>query len=148
MALFVLLAFQVPYGSRFGNKMPNPTVTPGATVAMTTAQVCATRWGKDERHVTLGMKRHVCALYGQLDCPGKKYELDHLISRELAGADVDANLWPQPIKQARMKDRLENWLHKQVCKGKMPLADAQSTIRKDWWAEYQVMLESEKEHTK
>jgi hypothetical protein len=40
------------------------------------------------------------------------------------------------------KDKLENWLHAQVCSGKMDLAEAQATIRTDWYAEY---LEMQKE---
>jgi 5-methylcytosine-specific restriction endonuclease McrA len=42
-------------------------------------------------------------------------EVDHLISRELGGADATDNLWPQPYTQhpgAHEKDRLENQLHK------------------------------------
>jgi hypothetical protein len=55
------------------------------------------------------------------------------------------NLWPQPYTQhpgAHEKDTLENWLHKQVCAGKIDLADAQHGIATDWVAEYKKMLKT------
>jgi len=61
------------------------------------------KWGKDERHVTPSMKKEVFALYGYSgnDDPrcvpsGKqRCEIDHLISRELGGADDVKDLWPE-----------------------------------------------------
>jgi hypothetical protein len=44
------------------------------------------------------------------------------------------NLWPQPISDARQKDRVENVLHVQVCAGKISLAKAQKQIAKNWRA--------------
>lgn len=35
-----------------------------------------------------------------------------------------------------MKDRLENWLHKEVCKGNMTLQEAQAAIKEDWTKAY------------
>lgn len=119
-----------------GYRLPDPVVTPGATVPMTQSALCATKWGKDVRHVTLSMKKAVCAQYGATSCPGKQWELDHVVSRELGGADAIANLFPQPIGQARLKDRLENLLHRQVCAGTLTLAAAQKEIRTNWWAAY------------
>lgn len=34
------------------------------------------------------------------------------------------------------KDEVENWLHRQVCSGAMPLAEAQRRIAGDWHAVY------------
>jgi hypothetical protein len=82
------------------------------------------------------MKKNVCNLYGAKNCPGPDYELDHLIPRELAGADVIKNLFPQPIKQARLKDRLENAYRRDVCAGRLTLADAQERMRANWVAAY------------
>ena len=67
------------------------------------------------------------------------YEFDHLISRELAGADVEANIWPQAWLEpgsARRKDRLENRLHVLVCAGKVSLKAAQREIAADWVKAY------------
>ncbi len=118
--------------------LPNAALTPGATRKLSQRTVCATKWGKDRRHVTEAMKREVAARYhvprasivgrGRGPC----CEYDHLVSRELGGADVVANLWPQPWVEAVQKDALENWLHREVCAGRMRLAAAQHAIATDW----------------
>jgi hypothetical protein len=68
------------------------------------------------------------------------YEEDHLISLGLGGASRDPkNLWPEPYKPtpgAKEKDWVENYLHRQVCTGKMTLQDAQHAITTDWYAVY------------
>lgn len=46
---------------------------------------------------------------------------------------MEENLWPQPIKQARVKDKLENTLHRKVCAGSMTLTAAQHCINSDWY---------------
>jgi hypothetical protein len=116
--------------------VPNPALTPGKARALSTTRVCSIRWGVDRRHVTEAMKRHVADAYGVPWAQHARYEFDHLISRELAGADDEANLWPQPWAWARKKDRLENRLHVLVCSGKLPLRAAQREIAADWPAAY------------
>ena len=116
-------------------------VTPGKTVPITEKSLCSTKWGKDARHVTPKMKEQVCEAYGlKPHCYGAETnEIDHLISRELGGADDISNLWPQPYNQhpgAHEKDAVENWLHRQVCSGKISLAEAQHDIADDWYAVY------------
>lgn len=57
------------------------------------------------------------------------YEEDHLIPLELGGHPRDPrNLWPQPLGQAKRKDRWELSLNRAVCAGAMPLAAAQHKI--------------------
>lgn len=124
-----------------GYRLPDPAFTPGEATALTQTAVCDTKWSRDERHVTLKMKRAVCALYGAERCPGKEWEVDHLISRELGGADTAANLFPQPIAQARLKDRLENRLHREVCSGAISLEAAQMEIRTNWVKAYKARFE-------
>jgi hypothetical protein len=115
---------------------PHRAVTPGLTRPLTRAQVCATRWGRDRRHVTTGMKRRVAAAYGVPWSQHAQYEFDHLVPRELAGADDERNLWPQPWASAHRKDRLENRLRVLVCRGELPLRTAQREIATDWVAAY------------
>lgn len=116
----------------------NPTLTPGVTTPITVEKLCATRWGHDRRFVTQAMKRHIAQAYGlEWAGIGKKVEFDHLIPRELGGADDILNLWPQPWPDAHKKDRLENRLHVLVCSGQLELSDAQQAIRSDWVAAYQ-----------
>lgn len=132
VALWLALA---PYPTR-----PLTTVSPGAVRAMTKQQVCSTRWGLDRRHVTVTMKRAVAANYGVPWAKRSRYEFDHVIPRELGGADLIPNLWPQPWPAARQKDRLENALHRQVCAGKITLEFARHAIATDWIAAYRLYV--------
>lgn len=129
--------------------LPNPALTPGAIVdGITIETICATKWGRDSRHVTPAMKRRVFAAYGLTgnddpscipDAHGRHFEIDHLISRELGGADDEANLWPQCYSgpwNAVMKDRVENRLHREVCAGNISLEQAWMEITTDWRVSY------------
>lgn len=129
--------------------LPDHAITPGVTKKITKAKLCSTKWGRDARHVTAAMKREVFAAYGlsgntdpacTRDGHGRACEIDHLISRELGGADDIRNLWPQPYGgepwNAVRKDRLENRLHKEVCAGRITLKQAQKEIRKDYRISY------------
>lgn len=128
-----------------GGQLPNPRLTPGvADQRATIALVCGTRWGRDRRHVTAAMRRQVFRAYGMTGakdaaCQPKGCEMDHLIPRELGGADDVRNLWPEPKSgpwNAKLKDRLENRLRREVCHGGLSLGDAQRAIVKDWPAAY------------
>jgi hypothetical protein len=125
----------------FGGTLPDPTLTPGVTRNLTLDQICGTKWGKDARAVTAAMKAHVYAEYhmtphqGECALSPRGCEIDHVISRELAGADDVRNLWPQPYGgkwNAVMKDRAENEAHKRVCSGKITLEYAQHAISTNW----------------
>lgn len=120
---------------------PNLHLTPGVTRDLSPHAVCHTKWSRDVRHVTARMKGEVCGRYGARHCPGPQWEVDHLIPRELGGADAIENLWPQPITEARLKDRVENFLHRAVCYGAMTLGEAQEALRDDWTRAYFKMKE-------
>ena len=128
-------------------RLPNHNLTPGVSRTTSAKEVCSLKSTKDVRHVSEAQKNAVYAAYGITNhagyCSGPEgCEVDHLISLELGGANDSANLWPQPYGEhpgAHEKDVLENWLHKQVCTGKMSLRDAQQRISSDWYAEYQKM---------
>lgn len=127
--------------------LPDHGLTPGLARPLTLKQVCGTAWGKDRRFVTLAMKKQVFQSYGIPWADHAKYEVDHLISRELAGADDVRNLWPQPYEgawNAHMKDRLENRLHVEVCAGRLTLSEAQAAISGDWTAAYQQYFGTDK----
>jgi hypothetical protein len=135
---FVVLALLVAFVSfARGGELPSLAFTPGvARTDITLADICTRKWGKDRRHVTPSMRRAALAHYRKPTC---RFELDHLISRELGGADDVSNLWPQCYSgawNAHRKDRLENKLHKLVCTGQMSLEDAQREIVADWRALY------------
>lgn len=125
--LLSLLCGSVPNGHIH---YPDRSLTPGQ--AAVAASVCGVL---PARQVSASLKRQVCQAYGITSgCPGQAWEIDHFIPRELGGLDVAANLWPQPIAEAHLKDRLENLLHKAVCTGRLSLTDAQACIANDWYA--------------
>lgn len=108
---------------------PNPALTPGVARPLSRTAVCSTRWGADRRHVTTAMRKRVFVAYR---IPYEKhalYELDHLIPRELGGADDVANLWPEPWDDAHAKDKQENALHVAVCRGELSLETAQHQMQ-------------------
>lgn len=132
-----------------GPVAPNQKLTPGVVRELTLHEICTTRWGLDRRHVTAAMRREAFTRYGlrgpndpacRKDKHGRRFELDHLIPRQLGGADDVNNLFPQCYAgrpwNAVLKDRLENRLHKDVCAGTITLEDAQQGIAKDWRALY------------
>lgn len=149
--LLQALALASPFliGTAFANDVPDLAKTPGvARPGLTKTKICSIKWGKDERHVTAVMKREVFASYGFTgnDDPkcvptGKqRCEIDHLISRELGGADEVKNLWPQPYGttpwNAHLKDKLENRLHKEMCAEHITLKQAQKMLVDDWRIAY------------
>jgi hypothetical protein len=133
----------------FADDIPDLKKTPGvARAGLTKTKICGTKWGKDARHVTAAMKRQVFADYGYSgnDDPKcvpsgmQRCEIDHLISRELGGADDVSNLWPQAYGtspwNAHLKDKLENRLHKEMCAGHITLKQAQDMLVSDWRVAY------------
>jgi hypothetical protein len=89
------------------------------------------------------LKKHQIQQYGYDDRNPKHYEEDHLIPLEVGGNPTDErNLWPQPRDSewgAEKKDQLENVLHLMVCRGEIPLAQAQQEVASDWiatWKKY------------
>lgn len=131
--------------------LPDPQQTPGAVRSgLSKATICKTKWGIDARHVSASMKQQVFQSYGLsgnddpqcvTDAHGRHCEIDHLISRELGGADVVSNLWPEPYGtspwNAAKKDRVENRLHKEMCAGNISLKKARDEIKTDWRVPYQ-----------
>lgn len=108
--------------------LPNLYATPGLVRPLTTAEICATKWGLDQRYVTARMKRLAFQRYRIPVSRRAGYVIDHWIPRELGGADHLSNLFPQPKAEAKLKDRDENRLHRAVCAGTMTLEAAQKEI--------------------
>lgn len=150
LGLGVLAVFMAAYGcaqeARYtshgnGAVLNDLRVTPGAVDKELTAEkLCNPKFHTvTARHVTQSMKVHACQQYGVMTgCPGKGYEIDHLISIELGGSNDPTNLWPQPVDTATIvgfhtKDVVENRAHALVCSGKISLADAQRGISTDWY---------------
>lgn len=116
----------------------DPEITPGIVRTTDADEVCS----ESTKKLRKPGIQSVYALYGAKKAKGVCCEIDHLISLELGGDNGVANEWPQPYEPrpgAHEKDEVENWLHAEVCAGKMPLTIAQEKISQDWYAAYLEM---------
>lgn len=141
VAICLIALLVATVGSATDPILPNLRLTPGVyRKDLTADEICKTKWGLDKRHVTESMKKQVFAEYKIALSRRSDFEVDHLVSRELGGADDVRNLWPesyvtQPYN-AHRKDRLENYLHKLVCKKEITLAQARDAVTNDWRKAY------------
>ncbi len=131
---------------------PDPVRTPGvANIDITQDNIgetiCNPDWStksiRPAAHYTNRLKREQLAQSGAPDTDPRDYEEDHLIPLEIGGNPTDPrNLWPEPYHTsiadggAHAKDRVENYLHEQVCAHRMSLAEAQKEIAIDWYRVY------------
>lgn len=138
-AILLLLA-----GTAQAADLPSPDITPGKVMTTDTAKICARGYAKTQRHTPQSVKNERYRSYGIAHHKAGQYEIDHLVSLELGGADVASNLWPQSYLaspwNAHVKDRLENYLHAEVCAGRMKLEDAQHEIATNWIEAYRRYL--------
>jgi len=129
--------------------IPDPDCTPGAlnpavTQATLHTTICGvsgfTKTIRPQVSESTRLKRLAAQAYGVTDSL-TGYEGDHLISLELGGAADDlANFWDEPHQLAQpadggsfSKDKMENYLNRQLCSGVMSLAEAQREIATDWY---------------
>ncbi len=129
-------------GCQVNGKYPDLACTPGAIFNVTTSQVCTSGYSKGVRNVPESEKNQVYAEYGIASRTSGQYEVDHFVSLELGGSNDIANLWPEaasPNPGFHEKDKVENYLHSQMCNGAMTLQEAQREIATDWYAVYQRM---------
>jgi len=119
--------------------LPDAACTPGVVRATSEDDICyggSTKQYRPPSSYTTRLKRRQIEEYGYEDTNLADYEEDHLISLEIGGDGTDPkNLWPEPHTgkyNSFIKDKVENWLHKQVCSGAMTPADAQNGIATDW----------------
>lgn len=120
--------------------VPDPQLTPGATLPITREDVCAVDVVEPARIVPAVVALKVFAAYG-IDAPQPRaYEVDYLITPALGGSDNIRNFWPQPYRNtvwnAHIKDALEDHLSRLVCGRQLDLATAQQDIARDWIAAY------------
>jgi hypothetical protein len=128
-------------GCHVRGALPDPACTPGAYYSKaTTARICKPGYSKQVRHVTTSTKDAIYAAYGiTRHFNGTTGEVDHLVSLELGGSNVRANLFPEsasPRPGSHEKDKLENRLHAEVCSGQIKLRKAQREIASDWVTVY------------
>ena len=123
--------------------VPDTKLTPGAVLTADEATICQPGYSKSVRHTSGQLKHRVYVEYG-IDRNAGHYEIDHLIPLGIGGADTRENLWPESRDtapwNAGVKDRLERYLHVEVCAGHIAVQDAQKAIATDWVAAYRRYL--------
>ena len=126
------------------NLYPDPKLTPGDTLPSTTKEICVPGYAGQTRNVSAATKKQVYQEYNlAYPQPAGSIEVDHLISLQLGGSNDIKNLWPEkadPKPGFHEKDAVENYLHKQLCDGKMTLEQVQTDIRTDWYKVYEQMI--------
>ncbi|HZP29387.1 MAG TPA: hypothetical protein VFC99_10575 [Acidimicrobiia bacterium] len=130
LVLFVACGLVVVGAGAFAESSPDHAVTPGATDPSITQQnvattICRSGFASSVRDVSTATKHQVYASYHISRSQQRRYVIDHLVPLEIGGSNAVANLWPEPKDEAKEKDKLENALHGDVCRGDLTLADAQ-----------------------
>jgi Putative zinc-finger len=120
--------------------IPDRKLTPGATLQVTSAEVCRAAGPEETHPIPASVRQMVFQEYRTPESHASEYEVDFLITPGLGGADDIKNLWLEPysstVWNARVKDELEDRLHDMVCAGKLDLATAQRDIATDWISAY------------
>jgi len=127
--------------------LPNPTLTPGAVMANLTLDSIVTPGFVTHNHlrdVSQSTKHRVFISYFGYK-PSAPYVIDHLIPLSLGGSNETKNLWPQPVPEAKRKDKLARQmavLLRECYKQQGPKAAAalltkfQAEISTDWQAAF------------
>jgi hypothetical protein len=119
----------------FASMLPDPACSPGAVLTTDIKTICKVGYTATVRNVSTTTKKKVFQEYDIPYSEHSNYEVDHIISLEIGGSNDISNLFPESYtipNGARVKDTFENYLHKQVCTGKLSIADAQYEISTDW----------------
>jgi hypothetical protein len=135
---------------------PDPARTPGAINPDITQEniretICNPRWTtksiRPDESYTHRLKIEQIGEYGYSDSRLRDYEEDHFIPLELGGNPTNPkNLWPEPFDTsipdggAHAKDKVENFLHVEVCSGSLTLDQAQREIAEDWYRVYEASV--------
>ena len=140
-----------PAGRVVAVMVPNPSLTPGATVLVDQSEVCMESLTKNKT-VPVALQRRVFDEYGIRAATPAAYEVDYLITPALGGADDIHNLWPQAytatVWNAQVKDTLEDHLREMVCDGRLDLATAQHEIATNWIAAYKKYFHTDRPLTR
>ncbi len=115
---------------------PNPTLTPGVLCAPTDAdykgRVYPEQIARCDRNIGVAEKAIVAQAYGNIPrTQWSNYEFDHLIPLCAGGGNDVHNLWPEPIAEAREKDKLEVQICNAMQAGR--LSQAQAVVMVHQW---------------
>jgi hypothetical protein len=132
---------RTPFQSKW--TLPNAALTPGDIFYVTVEQLAHSGYTRTVRNVSNATKHQVYLAYGITDTHG--YVIDHLIPLEIGGSNEVTNLWPQPKKESRIKDKLEETLHHLIISHRVDLATAQQEVAANWVAAYDKYCGAAKE---
>ena len=138
---FASYGIQTKTSHCISSALPDTDCSPGDVLTTDVKTICTVGYTKTVRDVSTATKKKV---YSEYDIPYSKhsdYEVDHIISLELGGSNDISNLFPESYKikdNAKIKDVFENYLHKQVCNGSIPINEAQKEISSDWLTYYNL----------
>ena len=114
---------------------PNPTYTPGSLCTEKSADFSQYRYPAHvaycKRNVTHEKKAEVAKIYGIPESDWGNYEFDHLIPVNAGGDSSVENLWPQPLAEAKEKDKVEQATYNGLNSGQLNQAQAVQMIW-DW----------------
>jgi len=140
--VFAIYGIQVKTINCIANQaLPDPSCTPGSVLTTSTTTICKVGYTTTVRDVSTITKQKVFKEYGIPWSLHSNYEVDHLISLELGGSNDISNLFPESYlitNGARVKDKLENYLHAQVCSSKLSITEAQREISTNWLYYYDL----------
>ena len=132
-------------GCHVNGPLPDRACSPGAVfVGVSLATICTPGYSSRVRNVSEREHDSIFTEYGiPVRSYGRAYEVDHIVSLELGGSNVPANLFPEaaaPSPGYHDKDRLENRLHELVCDHQLPLGVVQRQIARNWVALYRQVF--------
>jgi len=135
-------------GCTVNGALQDQACTPGDILPNATKeQICKSGYASSVRNVPTSVKNKVYASYSIKSHLAGQYEVDHLVSLELGGSNDISNLWPEassPKPGFHEKDKVENYMHNQVCSGAVPLLQAQIEIATNWLNVYNTMPSNDK----
>jgi hypothetical protein len=125
--------------------IPDPTITPGSVRTTDVGEICS-HGTRELRHWSRERDDFIMREYGLPRGPHGDYEIDHLISLSIGGADDAKNLWAEPRRSiekewpAEEKDQLEWKLRDLVCSGQLDIKIAQQAIADDWTEAWELYV--------
>ena len=149
-----------PVSTAAGYAVALPTVpglaNPNVSQANIGQTICVANWTGTVRPPTSYTNKIKFGLMDAQRIPradARQFELDHEMSIEDGGDPVSPlNLWLQPYRGkyctkwcSQDKDVLETLLKRLVCKGVIPLAEAQRELQTDWVAAWLARIGNESE---
>ncbi len=133
-------------GCQAQGPLPDKECTPGDVfLDATKEKICVSGYSSTVRNVSTSLKKQVFAEYGiNYPVPFGSYEIDHLIPLSLGGSNEISNLWPksaEPFPGFYEKNITGNYLHEEVCSGRIALSIAQERIADNWVLIYNNLSE-------